>query len=137
MRGIDLQVGCLDLSSWPGMRRTLHRKGTQTSDNLPGDRAGRPLLGADLLPQLAKGRKERRTSNSEGNYLILSDGGLDSFDTERAAEVRAALSGEFLGNPSGREDGPVRWPMALKHMVFGIAIAALAVAVGMTIGLVF
>ncbi len=116
------------------MRRTRQRNATRTPDILAGDGAELPLLHPNLLHQLSSGTKERRTSNSEGDCLILSDNGLDKFDTDRVAEVRAALSGEFRVDPFGPEDGPARWGMGLKHMVFAIIIIALALVVGITIG---
>ena len=137
MRAIDVQVGCLGLSSRQGMRQTLQRIATQTPHNLPGDGAELPLLRPELLSQFSIGTKERRTSNSVGDCLILSDDGLDKFDTERLAEVRAALSGEFRVDPFGWQDGPARRGTRLKRMVFGIVIGTLAVVVGLTIGWVF
>ncbi len=116
------------------MRRTRQRNATRTPDILAGDGAELPLLRLDLLTQLSSGAKERRISNSEGDCLILSDDGLDKFDTERVAEVRAALSGEFRVDPFGPEDRPAGRGMGLKHMVFGIVIVTLAVVVGITIG---
>lgn len=110
------------------------RNATRTPRILGGDGAELPLLRLDLLTQLSSGAKERRISNSEGDCLILTDDGLDKFDTERVAEIRAALSAEFRVDPFGSEDRPAGWGMGLKHMVFGIVIVALAVVVGMTIG---
>ena len=116
------------------MRRTRQRNATRTPDIRAGDGAELPLLRLDLLTQLSSGAKERRISNSEGGCLILTDDGLDKFDTERVAEVRAALSGEFRVDPFGWEDGPARWRTRRKHMVFTIVIVALAVVIGLTIG---
>lgn len=110
------------------------RNATRTPHILAGDGAELPLLRLDLLTQLSSGAKERRISNSESDCLILTDEGLDRFDAERVAEVRAALSGEFRLDPYGPEDPPAGRGMGLKHMVFGIVIVALAVVVGMTIG---
>ena len=127
-------LAILILISWQSMRRTRQRNATRTPHILAGDGAELPLLRLDLLTQLSGGAKERRVSNSEGDCLILSDVGLDKFDAERVAEVRAALSGEFRVDPYRREYGPARRGMGLKHMVFGIVIVTLAVVVGITIG---
>ncbi len=116
------------------MRRTRQRNATRTPGILAGDGAELPLLRPNLLIQLSSGAKERRIRNSEGGCLILSDDGLDKFDTERVAEVRAALSGEFHVDPFGWEDGPARWGTGRKRMVFTIVIVALAVVIGVTIG---
>ncbi len=110
------------------------RNATRTLRILAGDGAELPLLRLDLLTQLSSSAKERRISNSEGDCLILSDDGLDKFDTERVAEVRAALSGEFRVDPFGPEDRPAGRRMGLKHMVFAIVIGTLALIVGITIG---
>ncbi len=116
------------------MRRTRQRNATRTPDILAGDGAELPLLRPNLFAQLSSGAKERRISNSEVDCLILSDDGLDKFDTERVAEVRAALTREFRVDPFVWEDGPARWGTGLKHMVFAIVIVALAIVVGITIG---
>ncbi len=137
MRRVDVQVGGPSLSSWHGMRRTRQRKSTQAPGDLPGDGAELPLVNPGLLPQLSRGEKERRTSNSEGDCLILSDDELGKFDADRVAEVRDGLSGEFRVDPFGRGEGPAPRGMGLRHMVFAVVIVALAVVVGVTIGLVF
>ncbi len=134
MRWIDVQVSCPNLSSWQGMRRTRHRNATRTPGILAGDGAEMPLLRLDLLTQLSSGAKGRRISNSKGDCLILTDDGLDKFDAERMAEVRAALSCEFRVDPYGPEDRPAGRRMGLKHMVFAIVIGTLALIVGITIG---
>ncbi len=127
-------LAILILISWQSMRRTRQRNATRTPDIRAGDGAELPLLRPNLFAQLSSGAKERRISNSEGDCLILSDVGLDKFDAERVAEVRAALSGEFRVDPYRREYGPARWGNGVKHMVFAIVIVALAVVVGITIG---
>ncbi len=119
MAVIDVQVGDPTLSSWQGMRRTSLRNLTQTGGRLPGDGAELPLWRPDLLPQLVRGTKENNA------------------DTQRVTDVRAALSSALRVDPFAPEDGPARWGMGLKHMVFAIVVIALAVAVGMTIGSVF
>ncbi len=116
------------------MRRTRQPNATRTPGILGGDGAELPLLRLDLLTQLSSGAKERRISNSQGDCLILTDDGLDRFDAERVAEVRAALSGEFRLDPYGPEDRPAGRGTRLRHMVFAIVIVTLAVVVGLTIG---
>ena len=125
------------LSPWQGMRPTRQREATRIPGDLPGDGAELPLVHPRLLAQLSRGQKERRTTNSEGDCLILSDDELGKFDAERVAEVRDALSGEFRVDPLGRGDRLAHRGMGMKHMVFAMVLAALAVVVGMTIGLVF
>ena len=123
-------LGNPHLSSWQGMRRTQQRNATRTPEILAGDGAELPLLRPDLLTQLSSGAKERRIRNSEGDFLILSDDRLDKFDTERVAEVCAALSREFRVDHFGREHGPARWGTGLKHMVFAIVIVGLETRCG-------
>ena len=113
------------------------RNATRTPRILGGDGAELPLLRLALLTQLSSGAEERPISHSQGDCLILSEDGLDKFNTERLAEVRAALSGEFRVDPFGWQDGPARRGTRLKRLVFGIVIGTLAVVVGLTIGWVF
>ena len=116
------------------MRRISVCNMTQGRGILAGDGAELPLLRPRVLAQLSREPKERRTSNSEGDCLILSDDGLDRFDTQRLAEVRGALSGQFRVYPYGRDYGPARPGTGAKHIVLTLVMIALAVAVGMTIG---
>ena len=116
------------------MRRILLGNMTQDRGILPGDGAELPLLRPGVLAQLSREPKERRTSNSEGDCLILSGNGLDRFDKQRLAEVRAALSGQCRVDPYGRDYGPARRGMGARHIVSTLFMIALAAAVGMTIG---
>ena len=118
------------------MRLTRPREATWTLGDLPGDGAELPLVHPGLLSQLSRGTKERRTTNSEGDCLILSVDDLGEFDPDRVGEVRDALSGVFRVDPYGRGDRRARRWMGLKHPVVTLVFVALAVVVGMTIGLV-
>ena len=119
------------------MRLTRQREATWTPGDLAGDGAELPLVHPALLHQFSRGTKERRTTNSESDSLILSVDELGKFDPERVSEVRDALSGKFRVDPYGRGDRPARRGMGVKHPVFTIVLVAFAVVVGMTIGLVF
>ena len=117
------------------MRRT--RQGNnKTSDGRPNDGADLPLLHPRLLGQLVNPSEGRRSYSAEGDCLILSDDELELFDTNRVDEVRHALSAEHAFSEwhggAGIERRRPRWRKAMWAAVFVV----LAVAAGVTIGVV-
>ena len=117
------------------MRRTRQ----STSSNAagpPSDGADLPLLHPRILGQLSNSSDDRRAHSSEGDCLILSDDELERFDADRIGEVRQALSGEFAVSGWPLENGMPRRRPRWKKVVWAAVFLVLALAVGLTIGVV-
>ncbi len=118
------------------MSRARRRIAATPSREESGDGAELPLLHPRLLAQLSHGHRERRPQSAEGDCLILSDGGLESFDSHRVDEVRDGLSTEYPvpGWPAASRTR--RRGFSWKWLILTACYLALAIGAGLTIGYV-